>query len=473
MSKVVLPIDDATGPEADWRGPIELAASKIADEQGVLYASRRPRSKAVFEDSLDGYFDRVPLHWMRDWPMPFPMIVSEASGSRIVDLDGNAIIDFCLGDTGSMFGHGPAPILEALAKTGRSGLTTMLPSEEAAAVAPLLAQRFGLPRWQIAGSASDANRFAMRVARAVTGRSKVLVFDGCYHGAVDETLVDLVDGRTVARASLLGQVVDLSRTTVSIPFNDSDALEAALSKGDVACVIAEPVMTNCGMILPKPGFHKFLREATRATGTLLHIDETHTISTGLGGYTAVHGLDPDILVVGKPIGGGVPVAVWGMTEEVADRVGAVRRTKDEHGHSGMGTTLSGSALQLACLSACLQVIMTADAYAKMQRGADLIEAGLVQAIGRAGLPWHVSRVGARLEVIFSREPVQNAAEARAAASPTIEVALHLSLLNMGYLLAPFHNMLLVAPTTAEADALGLVRAYEEVLDRLVDGKTAP
>lgn len=472
MSKVASPIADLTNPNADWRGPVEAAAFEIADAQRALYASRRPRSKAMFEASLDGYFDRVPLHWMRDWPMPFPMIVSEASGSRIVDLDGNAIVDFCLGDTGSMFGHGPPQILAALANAGRSGLTTMLPSEEAAVVAPLLSQRFGLPKWQIAGSASDANRFAIRVARAVTGRSKVLVFDGCYHGAVDETLVDLVDGQTVAKASLLGQTVDLSRTTVAIPFNDSGALEAALAGREIACVIAEPVMTNCGMILPKPGFHKLLREATKATGTLLHIDETHTISTGLGGYTAVHGLDPDILVVGKPVGGGVPVAVWGMTDDVADRIGAVRRTKDEHGHSGIGTTLSGSTLQLACLSACLRFVMTADAYAKMNRGADLIEAGLVHAIGCAGLPWHVSRVGARLEVIFSREPVRDAAEARRAASPNIEIALHLALLNSGYLLAPFHNMLLVAPTTAEADALGLVHAYEEILHRLVDRKVA-
>jgi glutamate-1-semialdehyde 2,1-aminomutase len=472
VSNANLAINDPKGVAAACREPIEVTASEIADEQRVLFASRRPRSKAMFEKSLHGFFDQVPLHWMRDWPTPFPMIVSEASGSRIIDLDGNSAIDFCLGDTGSMFGHGPAPILAALAKTGRTGLTTMLPSEEAAIVAPLLAARFGLPRWQIAGSASDANRFAIRVARAVTGRSKVLVFDGCYHGAVDETLVDLVDGRTVARPSLLGQVADLSRTTVSIPFNDSDALEAALSSGDVACVIAEPVMTNCGMILPKSGFHQTLRETTRATGTLLHIDETHTISTGLGGYTAIHGLDPDILVVGKPVGGGVPVAVWGMTEDVAERIGAVRRTKDVHGHSGIGTTLSGSALQLACLSACLRFIMTADTYARMNRSADVIETGLVHAIGSAGLPWHVSRVGARLEVIFSSEPVLNAAEARAAASPTIESALHLALLNDGYLLTPFHNMLLVAPTTTETDALGLVSAYERALNRLVDRKAA-
>ena len=287
-------------------------ARDIVEHEAALYEQRRPRSKAMFRDRGAGFYHQVPQYWMRDWPMPFPFAVSGATGSTLTDIDGNKLVDFCLGDTGAMFGHSPQPIIDALAKSAVRGLTTMLPSEEAAAVGKLLSDRFGPLVFQIATTASDANRFAIRVARAVTGRRKILVFDGCYHGAVDETLVDLHDGKTVGRQNLLGQVVDLSTTTVSIPFNDLGALKAALDTGEIAVVLAEPVMTNCGMILPQEGYLKALRDLTRAAGTLLHIDETHTISTGLGGYSAVHGVEPDIFVVGKPVGGGVPVAIWGM-----------------------------------------------------------------------------------------------------------------------------------------------------------------
>lgn len=348
----------------------------------------------------------------------------------------------------------------------------MLPSGDVGVVGRLLSQIFGLSRWQVTATASDANRFAFRVARAVTGRRKILVFDGCYHGAADETLVDLVDGRTVGRENLLGQAVDLAETTVCIPFNDLPALEAALATGEIASVVAEPVMTNCGMILPQAGFHQALRELTQAHGTLLHIDETHTISTGLGGYTQIHGLEPDILVVGKPVGGGVPVAVWGMTEAVAGRLDAVRAAKSGIGHSGIGTTLSGSALQLACLRACLETVMTGAAYETMNRLADQVEAGFSAAIEDAGLPWHISRVGARLEVVFAPSLVRNAAEARAAAIPVVQKAIHLALLNRGYLLTPFHNMVLVAPTTSEPQVAGLVAGFGQVLSRLTAAAVA-
>ena len=265
---------------------------------------------------------------------------------------------------------------------------------------------------------------------------------------------------------------DLGELTVSIPFNDEAALASALATHDIACVLAEPVMTNCGMILPDPGFHDVLRRLTSAAGTLLLIDETHTISTGPGGYSRMHGLDPDLMVMGKPIGGGIPVSVWGMSEAVAERLHVVRREQSGHGHSGIGTTLSGSALQLACLRACLEHVMTEEAYAKMQANADRIEAGFKAAITGAGLDWTVSRVGARLEVVFSALPVKNAAEARAAASDTIEAALHLSMLNLGYLLTPFHNMVLVSPALSEEQAGGLVNAFSTVLERLIERRAA-
>ena len=442
---------------------VEARARTLLPRERQLYAERRPKALALSNRKGEGLFANVPMHWMLDWPMPFPMVIDRASGVELVDIDGNAMVDLCLGDTGAMFGHGPAPILEALAGVAHRGLTTMLPSADAAIVGELLVARFGLPHWQIGATASDANRFAIRVARAVTGRRKMLVFDGCYHGAVDDTLVDLVNGRTFSRSSLLGQVVDLGETTTAIPFNDEEALRGALASGEVACVLAEPVMTNCGMILPAAGFHDTLRRLTRESGTLLLIDETHTISTGLGGYTVLHGLEPDLLVMGKPIGGGVPVSVWGMSADVAAGLERARRARDSHGHSGIGTTLSGNALQLACLRASLERVMTPQTYATMAARTDIIENGLRAAIGAAGLSWHVTRVGARLEVVFSPSPVRNASEARAAASSTIEEALHLSLLNRGFLLTPFHNMILVSPALGATQAEALVQAYGEVL----------
>lgn len=353
--------------------PVLAAAKRILAEETTTFTRQRPGSQKLFAAPSSGFFNQVPQYWMPDWPMPFPVVIAKAAESEVWDIDGNHAIDYCLGDSGAMFGHGPQPILNALAEASTMGLTTMLPSKDLDAVGRLLRNTFGMPMWQVTTTASDANRFAFRVARAVTGRKKILVFDGCYHGAADETLVDLVDGQTVARASLLGQTVNLAETTVSIPFNDVAALEATLKGGDIACLVAEPVMTNCGMILPLPGFHKALRDLTRETGTLLHIDETHTVSTGFGGYTKVHGLDPDIFVVGKPVGGGMPVAVWGMTDDVATRLDAARAATTGSGHSGIGTTLSGSALQLACLRACLEEVMTAETHARMNHLADMVE----------------------------------------------------------------------------------------------------
>ncbi len=447
------------------REAFEAAGRQLYAAEVAVFAGRRPASAAAHAAGGRGFVAGVPLHWMLDWPMPFPMVVAEASGVHLTDIDGNRLVDFCLGDTGAMFGHGPAPVVAALAASATRGLTFMLPSADAAAVGELLSRHFALGHWQVAATASDANRFALRAARAVTGRKRILVFEGCYHGTVEDTLVDLVDGRTIARRSLVGQVVDTGLTTVAVPFNDVAALEAALAADDIACVIAEPVMTNCSMILPEPDFHAALRRLTRQAGTLLLIDETHTLSTGPGGYVRAHGLEPDLVVMGKPIAGGVPAAVWGMSDDVAARF-AKARDRDEHGHSGIGTTLSGSALQLACLRACLAEVMTDAAYGAMLRQAARIAAGLEEAIAALGLDWHVARVGARLEVVFRRAPLRNAADARAAALPETERALHLMLLNAGFLLTPFHDMVLVGPTVTDAEADAFVAAFAAAAGRL-------
>ncbi|CAM5773020.1 aspartate aminotransferase family protein [Labrys miyagiensis] len=433
--------------------------------ESALYAAARPRSRTMAEQLKHGFYQGVPMHWMRDWPMPFPMMVAQARGATITDIDGNSLSDFCLGDTGSMFGHSPEPVARTIAAQAGIGLTYMLPTPKAAEIGPLLSQRFGLPNWQIAATATDANRYALRVARAVTGRNRILVFNGCYHGTVDETFVRLVDGKPVPRAGLIGQANDPTGNAAVVEFNDTPALERALAGGDIACVITEPVLTNSSMVLPEPGFHAALRQLTRTAGTLLLIDETHTISTGPGGYTRRYGLEPDLFVLGKPIAGGVPASVWGFTDEVAAKLDAVRAMLAP-GHSGMGTTLSANALVLATMHATLTQVMTHDAYAHMERLAGLLQESLSAVIAGAKLPWHVARVGARVEFIFAPAPLRNGTEAEATHIHELEAAVHLGLLNRGVLIAPFHNMMLVSPATTEADVAKLAAAFADVVGSL-------
>ncbi|MBL8562054.1 MAG: aminotransferase class III-fold pyridoxal phosphate-dependent enzyme, partial [Gemmobacter sp.] len=329
--------------------------------EAKAYASARPKTRAALEKGTSHFLDGVPMHWMKDWPMPFAMLVKSAKGAKITDLDGNEINDFCLGDTGSMFGHSPAPLARAIRAQARHGLTYMLPTETALEASRLLTEVFGAFRWQIATTATDANRFALRVARAITGRRKVLVFNGCYHGTLDDTMVELRDGKTQSRQGLVGQFADLAEGAVAVEFNDLAAVEAALQTGEIAAVLTEPVMTNSCMVLPEPGFHDGLRALTRKYDSLLIIDETHTISSGYGGYTCIHALDPDIFVVGKCVAGGMPTAVWGLREDVAARFAAYDAARAP-GHSGMGTTLSANPMQFACLRATLSEVMTPSAY---------------------------------------------------------------------------------------------------------------
>jgi len=458
-------------PETLGGLPLARIAS-VFEAERESYVSLHPRSLELAGHGIAGYYQGVPMHWMRDWSMPYPFVVESAQGAVLRDVDGNEYADFCLGDTGSMYGHSPAPVAEAIARQSGRGLTYMLPTEDTIEVGRLLAERFGLPRWQVATTATDANRFALRVARAVTGRPKILVFNGCYHGTVDETFVRLVDGRAVNRPGLLGQVADLTQLARVVEFNDLPALEAALAHGDVACVIAEPVMTNSCMVLPDPGFHAGLRRLTREAGTLLLIDETHTISTGPGGYTRAHGLEPDLFVLGKPVAGGVPASVWGFTEAVGERLDAVR-AQTPPGHSGMGTTLSANALSLAAMRATLEHVMTPEACAHMDSLAERLAAGLRSVIETYGAPWHVVRVGARVEFICAPGPLRNGTEAEAAHAPALEQALHLALLNRGCLIAPFHNMMLVSPATTATQVANLVAAFESAVVSLALGAPPP
>ena len=422
----------------------------LADEL-ARFEREHPRSRELAERARGSLLAGVPMHWMVRWAGGFPVFASDARGARFRDVDGLEYVDFCLGDTGAMAGHSPGPTIRAVAEQAARGITLMLPSEDALVVADELARRFGLPRWQFALTATDANRFAIRLARQITGRSKILAFNWCYHGTVDETFATLdAGGRVVPREGNLGPPVPLDETTRVVEWNDAEALVRELAHGDVACVLAEPALTNIGIVLPEPGFHDALRELTRRHGTLLIVDETHTLCAGPGGYTRAHGLDPDLLTVGKSIGGGIACAAYGFSEEVAARVEAsVQREESDVG--GVGGTLAANVLSLAAMRATLLEVLTDEAFARMIGLGERFERGVETAIAGRGLPWHVTRVGCRVEYLFRPDRPRTGSEAAAGGDPLLDRLIHLYALNRGILLTPFHNMALMSPATTEQD----------------------
>jgi len=450
--------------EADLRasGIRTTRLQALLAQERAAYTQRNPRSQAQAARAADHLMFGVPLHWMNDWGTPFALQVASAQGAHLTDLDGHRLADFCLGDTGAMFGHAPAAVTEALQRQAAQGLTTMLPNEDGTVVAELLAQRFGLPLWQFAMTATDANRFVLRWMRAATGRKVLLVFNGCYHGTVSDVFVDLVDGQPVQRDSLLGQVHDLTQTTRVVEFNDLAALETALLPGDVACVLAEPVMTNIGMVLPDLGFWEQAQALIQQHGAMLVLDETHTISSGPGGYARAHGLTPDAVVVGKPLGGGMPCAAYGFSAALAARAVEAKRNAPP-GHSGIGTTLTANLLAMAAMRATLSSLMTAETFAPMHALAATLADGLRAVIARHRMPWCVTQVGARVEFQFCASPPRNGTEAGNAMDPELEHAIHLYLLNREVLITPFHNMMLVCPDTTADDVQRLLDGVDGFL----------
>src|SRR6266849_4110904 len=431
------------------------------------FVNERPKSKALFERGKKSLLSGVPMNWMVKWAGAFPPFVREAQGAHFYDVDGHRYVDFCLGDTGAMTGHSPSAAVKAIEEQARRGITLMLPSEDAVFVAEELQKRFGLAYWQFALTATDANRFSIRLARQITGRAKILVFNWCYHGSVDETFITLhPDGTTGARRGNIGPPVDPCVTTRVVEFNDVPALEQALAHGDVACVLAEPALTNVGIVHPIPGFHHALRELTRKYGTLLIIDETHTICAGPGGYTRAENLDPDFFIFGKAIAGGVPGAAYGFTEAVASSI-AKSQNLEDCDTGGIGGTLAGNTLSLAAMRATLTKVLTKDAFARMIPAAERWTAGVEKAISEFGVPWHVTRLGCRAEYQFSSTPPRNGAQAQDAMDFELERFMHLYAMNRGILLTPFHNMALMSPQTDLADVDQHTRVFREALKELV------
>jgi glutamate-1-semialdehyde 2,1-aminomutase len=439
--------------------------AQLLDRETATYQERTPRSRELFERARGSLVGGVPMPWMMRWAGGHPVFAAEAHGARITDVDGHEYVDLALGDTGAMAGHAPGPTAAAIAEQAARGITTMLPTEDAVWVGEELTRRFGVDQWFFTLTATDANRAALRLARQFTGRPKILCFSYCYHGSVDETLAVGEDGRTVSRAGNVGPQVDPGQTTVAVEFNDLGALEAALATREIAVVIAEPAMTNMGIILPDAGYHEALRALTREHGTLLLIDETHTFSAGPGGCTEAWALEPDLFVIGKAIAGGVPAGALGLAAHAVETM-FEQHEADYEDTGGVGGTLAGNPLTSAAMRATLEHTLHADAFAHTIPLADRFADGVEEVIGTYGVPWNISRLGARAEYQFLPEPARNGTVAFHSHDADLERYLHLHAMNRGVIITPFHNMALMCPQTTAADVDAHTRVFAEAVEEL-------
>ena len=439
----------------------------LQKRESKRFVAEHPKSAALYKRAQGSLLGGVPMNWMKKWAGEFPVFVTTAKGAHFQCLDGRDYIDLCLGDTGAMTGHSPDIVAEVMARRVREGITCMLPTEDSIFVGENLQKRFGLPYWQFTLTATDANRFAIRIAREITQRCKILVFHYCYHGTVDETLAGLQHHAVGPRRGNIGPPVNPAETTRVVEFNDLNELEEALKHHDVACLLAEPAMTNVGIILPEDGYWKQARELARRYGALFIADETHTICAGPGGCTDEWKLDPDMLVFGKAIGSGIPAATYGCSEEVAQRISA-RIHLEDCDVGGIGGTLAGNALSLAAMRATLEYVLTAKAFERMIPLAVRFNDGVSREIKSHDLPWNVQRLGCRAEYTFCEKPPRNGGESAAASDFGLERFLHLYALNRGVLLTPFHNMALMCPQTTMGDIDQHTMIFAEAIGELTD-----
>ena len=439
----------------------------LTEIEKARFLATHPKSGELFEQAKKVMPGGVPMSWMAKWPGAYPVFIENALGARFEDVDGNSYIDFCLGDTGSMTGHSPAATVAAIRDQAGRGITAMLPTADAVAVSTELAARFGLPLWQFTVSATDANRHVLRYSRLITGKSKIIVIDRCYHGSVDETFATLADdGSTVSREGNIGAPVPMDQTTRVVEFNDLAGMEAALAHGDVAAILMEPAMTNVGIVLPEDGYLHKVGELAKKYGAIWIIDETHTISVGAGGMTKDLGLKPDFLTIGKAIGGGIPTGTFGMTHEIAAQI-AKRVELDVIDTGGIGGTLAGNALSLASMRATLSQVLTPAAFESMIALGTRWSDGVDAAIAKFNLPWHCNRLGARGEYVFRSRAPRTGREAAEAGDFELEQFIHLRLLNDGFLLTPFHNLALMSPATTQADVDAHTGAFAAMCADLV------
>ena len=433
--------------------------AELRQREDARFLALHPKSGQLFEQGKKNMPGGVPMSWMAKWPGAYPVFVESAKGARFSDVDGNTYIDFCLGDTGSMTGHSPDATVAAIREQVGKGITAMLPTQDAAIVSAELAKRFGLPLWQFTVSATDANRHVIRYSRMITGRTRIVVIDRCYHGSVDETFATLDGaGNTVAREGNIGAPVALDQTTRVVEFNDIAGMEKALAHGDVAAILMEPAMTNVGIVLPQAGYLDAVQELAKKYGVILIIDETHTISVGPGGMTGDLALKPDFLTIGKAIAGGIPTGTFGMTQKIADDIARMVELEIID-TGGIGGTLAGNALSLASMRATLTQVLTQKNFDHMIDLGTRWSDGVDAAIKEFDLPWTCNRLGARGEYMFGKTAPITGADANNAGDFELEQYIHLRMLNDGFLITPFHNMALMCPDTTAADVDAHTHAF--------------
>ncbi|WP_321530696.1 transaminase [uncultured Desulfuromonas sp.] len=458
----------------DKKSPYRLVSDEklveLRAREDALFLKRTPKAEETFNNAKKMLLNGVPMPWMGDWGTTHPIFVREAVGNRLTDIDGNQYIDFCLGDTGAMFGHSPEAVAEVVSKQVRLGITTMMPTTDALDIGTELGKRFSLPLWQVAMTATEANRYVIRICRTLTGRPKVLSMNESYHGSLDETLPHIgPEGKLELRSEYdMNPAVAKDALSRVVEFNDLEQLERELAHKDCACVLAEPVMTNCGMVLPDPGYHERLRELCTKYGTYLVIDETHTFSNGYGGYTRAYGLKPDFITLGKSIAGGIPVAVYGFTSEIATLINQSFGHQGVSDPMGVGGTLSANAFAIAAMRQTLTTVATEEAFEKMFAGQERLSNGLDDILKKYSIPWSLTRSGARCELQFMPTQPRNGSEAKNHFDWELMYYTHIYLANRGVLITPFHNMMLVPPVATDEDIDCLIQLWHDCLAELVE-----
>jgi len=459
-----------TDKKTPYRLVTDEQLQKLRAREDKLFAERTKKSKKTFDNAQEMLLNGVPMPWMGDWGTSHPVFIAKAYKNRLTDIDENEYIDFCLGDTGAMFGHSPEATADIVSKQVRQGITTMMPSPDSLEIGKELGKRFGLPLWQVAMTATEANRYVIRICRTLTGRPKVLSINESYHGSLDETLPHIgPDGKLKLRSEYdMNPGVPKEALSRVVEFNDIEALERELAHKDCACVLAEPVMTNCGMVLPDSGYHEKLRKLCTKYGTYLIIDETHTFSNGYGGYTKAYGLEPDFITLGKSIAGGIPVAVYGFTKDIGDRINETFGRKGVSDPMGISGTLSGNAFAIAAMRETLQKVATSEAFEKMFAGQKRLSDGLDEVLSRHNIPWSLTRSGARCELQFMPTLPKNGTDAKNHFDWELMYYTHIYLSNRGLVITPFHNMMLISPITSDEDIDCLIQGWDDCLAELAE-----
>lgn len=459
-----------TDKKSPYRLVTDEQLAELRARENAVFNERTKKSRQIFEKAHENLLNGVPMPWMGDWGTEHPVFLKRAKDNRCWDVDGNEYIDFCLGDTGAMFGHSPDATAAKVAEQVWNGITTMMPTPDCLDIGRELAERFGLPTWQVAMTATEANRYTIRNARALTGRPKVMVMQECYHGSLDETLPHIDENGRLALRTTYDSNPGLPKDQLTrvVEFNDLEAAERELSQRDCAAVLLEPVMTNCGMVLPEEGYLEGLRDLCTKYGSYLIIDETHTFSNGYGGYTRVYGLKPDFITLGKSIAGGIPVAVYGFTAEITEKINETYGNAGVSDPMGIGGTLAANQFVIAAMKETLEKVATKEAFDKMFRGQERLSDGLENVLKKHGVPWSLTRSGARCELQFMPDMPRSGTEAKNNFDWQLMYYTHLYLSNRGIIITPFHNMMLISPVTPDEDIDRLIKGWDECIGELAE-----